>query len=78
MNKIIIFLFIGYTAFSQQGDGGLPKSYKLKGDLKTIDKISFLEPDVMALKAEDAITDKTGLSPWRFGFNNPSSATLFN
>ena len=81
MNKIIIFLFIGYTAFSQQGDGGVPRSYKLSYKLKsdqTIDKISFLEPDVMALKAEDAITDKTGLSPWRFGFNNPSSSTLLN
>ena len=45
MNKLIIFLFIGYTAFSQQGDGGVPRSYKFSGDLKTIDKISFLEPD---------------------------------
>lgn len=78
MNKIIIFLFISYAAFSQQGDGGVPRSYKFSGDLKTIDKISFLEPDVVALKAEDAITDKTGASPWRFGFNNPSSSTLFN
>jgi len=81
MNKIIIFLFISYAAFSQQGDGGVPRSYKLSYKLKsdqTIDKISFLEPNVLALKAEDAITDKTGLSPWRFGFNNPSSATLFN
>lgn len=78
MNKLIIFLFISSFTFAQQGDGGTPKGFKLNSAYKNIDKISFIEPPIDQLKAEDAVSDLLKNAPWRFGFNNICQANLSN
>ena len=70
MNKKLLacaFLTFSLSLVAQQGDGGTPKSGKAAQAPKLIDKKLFAQPDVAALKAEDALNDKTGNSPWRFG-----------
>ncbi|MDX1650995.1 MAG: T9SS type A sorting domain-containing protein [Brumimicrobium sp.] len=80
------YLLLTATAFvcslgvkAQQGDGGNPYgySYTLK-KAKQIDEKVFPQPDIEALKAEDAINDKLGNGPWRFGYNNETSLDLNN
>lgn len=71
-------LLAAFTGFSQQGDGGLPKSYKLNSSIKTLDKHVFAQPDITVLRAEDEQTEKNGSGPWRFGFNNSTNFTLTN
>ena len=62
--------FRHFQFFSQQGDGGIPKSSKVLSNFKSIDHQIFQTPNISQLKSEDAITDNTGVAPWRFGFNN--------
>lgn len=70
--------FYVFTVNSQvQGDGGTPKSYKIQGT-KSVPSIQFVEPDIAALKMEDAIVDADKSGPWRFGFNNETNITLEN
>ncbi|MEN9699264.1 MAG: hypothetical protein RLZZ301_462 [Bacteroidota bacterium] len=52
-----------------QGNGGVPKSLKAQFDAKTIDTHFYPSPDIAALQAEDALTDRSGNAPWRFGYN---------
>ena len=73
-----IFLFSAFSMFSQQGDGGIPKSSKILLNFKNIDHQIFQTPNILELKSEDAITDNTGIAPWRFGFNNYTSLNLHN
>lgn len=81
MNKKLLLcglLLAAFSGFSQQGDGGVPKSYKLSSGTKTIDKHTFAQPDIAALRAEDQIVDKNGSGPWRFGYNNSTNLTMAN
>lgn len=75
---LIAALFVAGWTYSQQGDGGEPKSYKLPQSLKDVDKRTFSTPDIAALRAEDAQTDGKGIAPWRFGFNNYTDLTMGN
>ena len=71
MKKTLTLLLAIFTfqSFAQQGDGW-KKTYKASINLKEIAKVSFAEPNIEALKAEDALVDGTGTAPWRFGWNN--------
>jgi lysyl endopeptidase len=74
---IAAVLFSG-GLFAQQGDGGLPKGEKLSGMYKNVGAWRFDQPDIDALRAEDAEIDDTGTAPWRFGFNNYTNLGLNN
>lgn len=74
---ITLFLFTGIS-FSQQGDGGKPKSGKLLKSTQLIDHYTFQTPDIFALRAEDLINDEAGTGPWRFGFNNLTNLNMEN
>ena len=65
------------TTAQVQGDGGFPKSMKTVtfDQLKTI---HFAEPDVKALRKEDAVNDALKTGPWRFGYNNDVSLNMEN
>ena len=79
--KFLIFsflLFLSPFVFSQQGDGGVPKTYKEKQDIKKIHTYIFDEPNIEALREEDEEIDHTGTAPWRFGFNNTTNLNLSN
>jgi len=75
---ILSAILIGGISFSQQGDGGTPKGQKVSANFKTMDTRSFVQPDIQALQAEDALVDGTGTAPWRFGFNNYTTLGLNN
>ena len=72
------FLLLSLVTFSQQGDGGLPKTFKEVVDYNKIDKRVFDEPNIVALKIEDSLTDNSGTAPWRFGFNNNTNINISN
>ncbi len=72
------FLLLSLVTFSQQGDGGLPKTFKEVIDYNKIDKRVFDEPNITALKIEDSLTDNSGTAPWRFGFNNNTNINISN
>ena len=72
------FLLLSLVIFSQQGDGGLPKTFKEVVDYNKIDKRVFDEPNITALKIEDSLTDNSGTAPWRFGFNNNTNINISN
>jgi lysyl endopeptidase len=72
------FLLLSLVIFSQQGDGGLPKTFKEVIDYNKIDKRVFDEPNIAALKIEDSLTDNSGTAPWRFGFNNNTNINISN
>ena len=72
------FLLLSLVTFSQQGDGGLPKTFKEVVDYNKIDKRVFDEPNIAALKIEDSLTDNSGTAPWRFGFNNNTNINISN
>ncbi|MCX6196978.1 MAG: lysyl endopeptidase, partial [Flavobacteriia bacterium] len=72
------FLLLSLVIFSQQGDGGLPKTFKEVIDYNKIDKRVFDEPNIAALKFEDSLTDNSGTAPWRFGFNNNTNINISN
>ena len=72
------FLLLSLVSFSQQGDGGLPKTFKEVIDYNKIDKRVFDEPNIAALKIEDSLTDNSGTAPWRFGFNNNTNINISN
>lgn len=81
MNKKLLacaLLTLSFSLVAQQGDGGIPKSSKTSISIKQVERRFFSEPDIAALKAEDAVTDKTGNAPWRFGFNNPTALNMNN
>lgn len=78
-NIVLLFLLLfSLRLNAQQGDGGLPKGFKLIQSLKTNDYRFFNEPDVQTLRAEDAHNDKLGNGPWRFGYNHNTSLTMSN
>ena len=73
MKKTLYFVSIvllSFASFAQQGDGGEPFYDNSKSTSVVMDARSFSQPDVAALKAEDAVSDAQKDSPWRFGFNN--------
>ncbi len=72
------FILLSLVTFSQQGDGGLPKTFKEVVDYNKIDKRVFDEPNITALKIEDSLTDNSGTAPWRFGFNNNTNINISN
>mgnify|MGYP000160842643 CR=1 FL=1 len=79
MKKTLTLLLavMAFQSFAQQGDGW-QKSYKTSIHLKEITKVTFPEPDITALKAEDAQVDGTGTAPWRFGWNNYTNLNTDN
>lgn len=74
----LCFLIGVNSSFAQQGDGGLPKSFKYVNFSKTAETKVFPAPDVTSLRTEDEANDKTGNGPWRFGFKHETSLTLDN
>src|SRR5690554_4891892 len=74
-----IALFLFFSVFGQQGDGGKPNgfSFLLKSS-KDIPVYSFDQPNIDALRAEDKINDSLKLGPWRFGYNYSTSISLEN
>jgi lysyl endopeptidase len=81
MKKNLLFLLgilSSIAAFGQQGDGGNPRGEKVSSGFKNTELIVFEEPDIAALRAEDAETDDTGTAPWRFGHNNYTNLGLNN
>jgi hypothetical protein len=79
MKKTFTLLLAIFTfqSFAQQGDGW-KKTYKSSVNLKQINKVSFQEPNIETLKAEDALVDGTGTAPWRFGWNNYTNLNTSN
>jgi hypothetical protein len=75
---ILSAILLGGISFAQQGDGGAPKGQKVSANFKTMDSKTFVQPDIAALQAEDALVDGTGTAPWRFGFNNYTNLGLNN
>ena len=75
---LTFFLLLSLVTFSQQGDGGFPKTFKEVIDYNKIDKRVFDEPNIAALKIEDSLTDNSGTAPWRFGFNNNTNINISN
>ncbi len=74
---ICAFLSLGISAMAQiQGNGGVPKSKTIA--LNQLKTVSFAEPDVHALRAEDAINDSEKSGPWRFGYNNDAWLNMQN
>lgn len=66
-----------FTMAQIQGNGGEPISKKLKS-LTQAHTVAFAEPDLEALRQEDAIVDAEKSGPWRFGYNNETNITLSN
>ena len=75
---LLFFLLLSLVTFSQQGDGGLPKTFKEVIDYNKIGMRVFDEPNITALKIEDSLTDNSGTAPWRFGFNNNTNLNISN
>lgn len=76
--NVFTLLIISSTAFGQQGDGGIPKTFTLKSDLTHIAEQTFASPNIDVLKAEDKITESEKSGPWRFGFNNKVDLNMNN
>ena len=82
MKKLFLYFFFLCSSqacyLAQQGDGGKPvNSPDLFTDFSS-KKIIFSEPNIEALKQEDAEVDQTGSGPWRFGFNNYTTLNTSN
>lgn len=75
---IISAILLGSFSYAQQGDGGSPKGEKISVGFKNLTAVQFAQPDIEALRAEDAVTDNTGTAPWRFGFNNYTNLDITN
>jgi hypothetical protein len=73
-----ILLSTSFLFAQIQGNGGLPLSVKQTIDQKAIQEWTFAQPDIAALKAEDALVDDQGIAPWRFGFNNHTNLNTSN
>jgi len=71
-------LLFGGAFYAQQGDGGVPRTSETVLKSMDIDKRTFNTPDILELKAEDAINDVEKTGPWRFGYNNYTNLTLDN
>ena len=57
---IIASVLFSGGIFAQQGDGGMPKGEKTSGMFKNVYTWRFDQPDVEALRTEDAEIDDTG------------------
>ncbi len=78
MKKLLLFIglfLVSSITFGQQGDGGSPR---YSGAKNAIDSRSFSTPNIDDLLAEDAISDVTKDSRWRFGYNNYTDFNLTN
>lgn len=76
---LVLSLMLSVGLFGQQGDGGTPKGFKLDVQtLRNVETSSFSEPNIAALRAEDAEVDGKGIAPWRFGYNNETALNLNN
>jgi len=76
--NVFILFFISSSSFGQQGDGGTPQTFALNSDLTNIAELSLAMPDIIALKAEDAIVEAQKIGPWRFGHNNYVNLNMNN
>lgn len=82
----LVCFFLYFSGISQiQGDGGEPDflfswEHGIVPELNNIgfEEVSFPEPDMKKLRAEDAENDEKGTGPWRFGFNHETNLTLDN
>ena len=76
--SILFFSFFisGYTQI--QGDGGIVNSERNLFSPGEIQEIKFSKPDIKQLRAEDAINDEKGNSPWRFGINHETNLSPEN
>lgn len=77
LNLILVF-FVSLT-FAQQGDGGTPQGimHFSKNGI-AIPFVSFPQPDIEKLIAEDQINDSSNNAPWRFGFNYETDLNFDN
>jgi hypothetical protein len=67
--SVILFLYT-IVSFAQQGDGGKPKGFKTLFSMKSADVVTFLEPNIQRLRAEDDLNEQLKIGPWRFGYNH--------
>lgn len=76
--SILFSLFI-FSFFAQQGDGGQPFGYfsHLKANLE-IPYLTFQQPNVDSLRAEDAANEGLEKGPWRFGYNHSTDIDFIN
>jgi lysyl endopeptidase len=74
----IAFSLLTFWSIGQQGDGGIPKGFKLSLSSKNVETRYFNQPDIAALRAEDALVDGTGTAPWRFGYNHNVNLSMEN
>jgi lysyl endopeptidase len=75
---LIAMAMLTFWSVGQQGDGGNPKGFKLELSQKNVETRFFNQPDIAALRAEDALVDGTGTAPWRFGHNHYTNLNLDN
>ena len=73
----VCFILALQQGWAQQGEGGLPKSI-LFSEVQALASVSFNEPLIANLRAEDSIVDAEKTGPWRFGFNNTTNLTTDN
>lgn len=72
-----LFLWLVLAGLAQQGDGGTPISSKFAFEPE-LPQVSFSQPDLVVLAAEDTERDAKGMAPWRFGYVNNTSLNLSN
>ncbi len=72
-----LLMLFALFAIAQQGDGGTPISSKFAFEPE-IPIITFGQPDVDALLAEDELIDGKGIAPWRFGYTNHTELNTTN
>jgi len=75
---LLSIVLLSFASLAQQGDGGEPFYDNSKSSSVVMDARSFSQPDVTALKAEDAVSDVQKDSPWRFGYNNYTNFNFNN
>lgn len=75
---VSIALLAGTFTFAQQGDGGNPRTQLSSAKALNFDQRQFNQPDLAALRAEDAINDDQKTGPWRFGHNHYTDLNLQN
>lgn len=76
ITSALLMLFAAF-AIAQQGDGGTPVSAKFAFEPE-IPVVTFAQPDIEALRAEDELIDGKGIASWRFGFSNPTNLNTSN
>jgi lysyl endopeptidase len=76
--NFLLFFSPLFFIYAQQGDGGKPVRVDFFTEKNALKPVLFSEPNIEALKQEDAELDNSGTAPWRFGFNNHTNLSTLN